>query len=272
MAKGETWLAVDREGRVGRFRPGLEGTVPRRALAPARRERLAEAIDLACVVRLLREPAREPLRPDVLSSDRLLVVLRDDAREPSPAGYRDRAVGTDPIEQQLARFSPRVLREEAPRILVTRDEVDVPALIALLREERVLHALAMRDVRAIAASLGASHPCFTYAHLDERHERASTYARVMSGAGTALHESEIPEPERTALCALRVPVSFNDAREIEVEGLVADELPKDLLEAPSADAEPGPAPVAGRPVWAAWIGMVLVMAVVRALLRALFDF
>ena len=129
----------------------------------------------------------------------------------------------------------------------------------------------MRDVRAIAARLGTSDPRFTYAHLDERHERPSTYARLNSPVGTALHESEIPEPERTALCALRVPVAFTEAREIDVEGLVAEKLAKDLLAASSTEDDPSPAPVVGRPVWVAWIGMVLVMFVVRAVLRLLFG-
>jgi hypothetical protein len=263
---GAAWYAVDRDGFVGQLWPGLEGTVPRGARSRQRGAALREAIEIACVVRWLSAPDRTPVRPDALASDRMLFVLHAAAT----GTYRDAGGATDPLTALLGSFAPRSLRAQEPRIVVTDVEVDVASLITLLRDERVMHALALRDVAVIASRLGAGDPRFVLRHDDERDESPATYTVVRDPALPALHESEIPEPARTALRALRLPSSFADETVIDVEGLEAEPLDEALLPVP-ATAEPGAAPVATRPLWVTWLSVMLALGVVRMILRGIFG-
>lgn len=272
QARGETWIAVDRDGFVARFESGASGRIPRGALAPPRREPLAEAIDLACVLRWLVGSHEEPVRPDFLVADRMVLVLGDAPAAPRAASYRDAALALDAFERDLSRFGAYVVRAEAPRVIATRDEVDTVSLLEILRHERVLHAIGLRDVRAIAAArLGDTDPRFTYRHDDARHARESTYGRAESPRVAPLHESEIAEPARAALGALRVPVSFAEEARIDVGELEAQPVGSPESDAASPHAKaPDVAPAAGLPVWMAWTGTLLVMSIVLAVLRALF--
>lgn len=258
------WIAVDRDGLVGRFRPDAEGAVPEHALAPGRVERLDRAIDIARVLRRLVDGTTDRARPGALASDRMLVVLRDE----DAGGPRYRSAARAPrsaVEARLAPFSPTVWREPGPRALVTETEVDVPTIIALAQDPDVSHLLGLRDVEAMAGALDPRHTMYELRHEPGRGD-GTRYRRTSAPRIRPLHESELPERERAALAAVRAPVAFAESEHVDVSALATHEIAEDGID--SGDAL---RPVAQGPSWAHWVIGSVALSIVLRILAVFFE-
>jgi hypothetical protein len=261
---GAPWIAVDEEGCIARFWPNASGKTPPRARGPGRRAALDDAVDVACLLRRLVDPELERQRPDALVADRMLVVLDGVHTDP---GYRDSARSTDPIERELAAFSPRVLRESSPRVLLTQSEVDMPSILRLAPDARVKHLLGMRDVLRMvtpSSTWGLHH----YEHDDKFHARSSQYARRGTAPRLPLDATALPEPERSALMALRLPLRFRDTEEIDVKGVAAMARPADRIERGRDRRDPLRRPSRGAPTGIVFVlGPIALWLFLRLVLR-----
>ena len=257
------WIAVDRDGLVGRFLPGAEGAIPEHALAPGRVERLERAIDIARVLRRLVDGTIDRARPDALASDRMLVVLRDD--DTGEPRYRSAARAPETaVEARLAPFSPTVWREPAPRAFVTEDEVDVPTIIALAQDPGVSHLLGLRDVRAMARALVPRDTMYELRHEPGPGD-GTRYRRTSAPRTRPLHESELPERERAALTAVRAPTGFAASELVDVSQLETHALPDDA-------PDPEELVHTVEPIGPTWVKWVIGSAAAWAVLKALSQF
>jgi len=87
------WIAVDRDGLVGRFLPGAEGAIPEHALAPGRGERLERAMSIARFAPFSPTVWREPAPRAFVTEDEVdvptIVALAQDPGVSHLLGLRD---------------------------------------------------------------------------------------------------------------------------------------------------------------------------------------
>jgi hypothetical protein len=256
-----SWIAVDEVGTIAVLEPGSRGRIPKGAPRV-----FGDADDTALVLlalRLVRAldvlSPEEPIRPDALASDRLLVMMRGAGE--TMAGYRAPTRGPDDVRTLLATAAPRTLRE-SPLVVLTDEEVDVPTLIALARRDDVAHIIGWRDLDRTGVP-GSLH------RLVHRETAADpgTYLLV-DAPERPIVEDDLPADAREALCRVRLPLRFGDSDSIVVG--------PDVRATPRPPSAPGEAlAVKGRgrpaprvPTWllvgfAVWI----VLAILRVMSR-----